>query len=283
MTAAARPLAGRRALVTGASSGIGAAIASKLAARGADLAITARRADRLRATADTIAAAHGVRVDVIAADLGAADGAAQVWDAAIAGGAVDFLINNAGFGYFRPFATVEWARDAELIQLNITSLLALCHRFVAHHRKNPPDHKVRIMNVASTVAFQAVPNFAVYAASKAFVRNFTEALFYELRGSNITATCVCPGGTSTEFHAAAGAGNYGKLANASKMPADDVAEIGVRAMLRGKKTVVTGFVNKLSCAVSGLAPSGLSARGAMFVLGAPQAQDALPDRDGDTP
>src|SRR5689334_13463346 len=106
MSAQARPLAGRRALVTGASSGIGAAIATRLAARGADLAITARRADRLRTTADAIAAAHGVKVDVIAADLGTADGAAQVWDAATAaGGAIDVLVNNAGFGYFRPFAS----------------------------------------------------------------------------------------------------------------------------------------------------------------------------------
>jgi hypothetical protein len=282
MTDATRPLAGRRALVTGASSGIGAAIAARLAARGADLAITARRADRLRAAADALVATHGVRVDVIAADLGAPTGAASVWNDALAGGAIDVLVNNAGVGYFRTFASVEPERDEETIQLNIASLVALCHRFVAHHRATPPDHAVRIMNVASTLAFQAVPNFAVYAASKAFVRSFSEALYYELRGSKITATCVCPGGTSTEFHGGAGSDSFGKVAKASMMPADKVAEIGVRAMLRGKKTVVTGFVNKLSCWFAGLAPGGLSARGAMYVMGPPKT-DALPARTGRGP
>jgi short-subunit dehydrogenase len=219
---------------------------------------------------------------VIGADLGLPDGAAAVWSAAIAGGAVDVLVNNAGFGYFRPFATVDWERDAELIQLNVTSLVALCHRFVAHHRAHPPAHPVQLMNVASTAAFQAVPNFAVYAASKAFVKDFTVALHYELRGSPMTATCVCPGGTSTEFHAAAGAGNYGKLANASMMPADKVAEIGVRGMLRGKKLVVPGFVNKLSRFASGVLPAGAAARAARRVMGPPRTHAALPSRTGST-
>jgi short-subunit dehydrogenase len=279
-----RPLAGRRAVVTGASSGIGEAIAARLAGQGANLVLTARRQDRLAALATRIRTDHAVTVDVVAADLGRPDGAATVWTAATAGGPVDLLINNAGFGYFRPFGSADWARDAELIQLNITSLVELCHRFVSRHRATPPEHRVYLMNIASTAAFQAVPNFAVYASSKMFVRYFTEALYYELRGTNISATCVCPGGTLTEFHAAAGAGNYGRLANASMMTADRVAEIGIRAMLRGKKTVVTGFINKLSCWLSGLAPGGMSARGAMFVLGTPKPdQPALPSRTGGTP
>jgi len=280
MAAGERPLAGRRAVVTGASGGIGEAIAHRLAARGAAVVLTARREDRLTEVAARITAEHAVAVDVIAADLGRAGGATAVWDAAIAGGAIDILVNNAGFGYFRPFATTDWARDAELLQLNITSLVELCYRFVAHHRATPPAHPVHLLNLASTSAYQAVPNFAVYASSKVFVRNFTEALHYELRRSSISATCLCPGGTRTEFHAAAGAGNYGALANASMLPADQVAELGVRAMLRGKKTIVTGFMNKLSCFLVGLVPSGLASRSAMWVLGAPR-DATLPARTGD--
>ena len=280
--AAERPLADRRAVVTGASSGIGEAIAARLAGLGANLVLTARREDRLTATASKLRTAHGVTVEVVVADLGRPDGVDAVWTAATRGGAIDVLINNAGFGYFRAFGTTDWARDAELIQLNITSLVELCHRFVAHHRTTPPAHRVHLMNIASTAAFQAVPNFAVYASSKMFVRYFTEALYYELRGTKISATCVCPGGTLTEFHAAAGAGNYGRLANASMMTADKVARVGIRAMLRGKKTVVTGVLNKLSCWLSGMAPGGVSARGAMFVLGTPKPdQPALPSRTGD--
>jgi short-subunit dehydrogenase len=279
MTAPDRPLAGRRAIVTGASGGIGLAIAGVLARRGADLVITARRDDRLRAVAEQLTSVHGVRVDVLAADLGHAGGAAAMWDRAIASGAVDILVNNAGFGYYRPFATADWTRDAELIQLNITSLVELCHRFVAHHRTSPTPHRVHLLNVASTAAYQSIPNFAVYASSKAFVRNFTEALHYELRRTSITATCLCPGGTTTEFHAAAGAGDYGRIANASMLPADRVAELGVRAMLRGKKTLVTGFLNKLSCFFVGLAPRGLSSRSASWLMGAPRP-GALPARTG---
>jgi short-subunit dehydrogenase len=276
MAAAARPLAGRRALVTGASSGIGAAIAARLAARGADLAITARRTDRLRTAAAELAAAHGVRVDVVSADLGRADGTVALWDAALAGGPIDVLVNNAGAGYLGRFATEDIRRDAEMIELNVTSLVALCHRFVAHHRAMTSPHPVRILNVASTVAFQAVPHFAVYAASKAFVHHFTLALAFELRGSPITATCLYPGGTTTEFHGLAGAGNYGKLANASKMTADDVAEIGVRGMLRGKRIVVPGLVNKLSRFGVGVLPAGLAARAAMAVIGAPKTGGSTP-------
>jgi uncharacterized protein len=273
------PLAGRRALVTGASSGIGAAIADRLAARGAHVAITARREERLREVAARLTAAHGTPVDVLPADLAAPGAAARLWADATAAGPVDVLVNNAGFGYFRPFATEAWTRDAELLQLNITAVVELAHRFVAHHRATPPAHRVYLLNVASTAAFQAVPHFAVYASSKAFVRNFSEALYYELRGTPVGVTCLCPGGTTTEFHAAAGAGNYGKLANSSMLSADKVAELGVRAMLRGKKTTVTGFMNKLSCFLAPRAGSGLASRAATWVLGAPSSAP-LPERTG---
>src|SRR5262249_53241444 len=150
--------------VTGASSGIGAAIARELAALGVDLVIAGRRRDAL----DTVAAecaAHGVRVETVIADLGRPDGVRLVWAAARAGGAIDILINNAGFGYFRPFRTVEWQRDAELVQLNIASLVELTRRFVDDRSTGSAHDRAYLVNIASIAAYQAVPNMALYAGS----------------------------------------------------------------------------------------------------------------------
>jgi len=267
-------LTGKRALVTGASSGIGAAIAHELAALGVDLVLTGRRRDALDAVAASCTA-RGVRVEVVTADLGAPGAASTLWTAARANGAIDILINNAGFGYFRPFRAVDWQRDAELLQLNITSLVELSRRFL--DACSAGSARAYLVNIASIGAYQSVPNMAVYASSKAFVRNFTEALHDELRGSPISATCVCPGGTETAFHAAAGAGNYGWLASASMMSAAAVARITVRAMRKGKRNVVPGVQNKIAAwsvrLVTRRIASWLSAR----VLGRPRSA-ALPAR-----
>jgi len=267
-------LSGKRALVTGASSGIGAAIARELAGLGVDLVLTARRRDAL----DTVAAActaRGVRVDVITADLGQAGAAATLWAAARAIGPIDVLINNAGFGYFRPFRSAAWARDAELLQLNITSLVELSRRFIDD--RATAAGRAYVVHIASIGAYQAVPNMAVYASSKAFVRNFSEALHDELRGTPITVTCICPGGTQTNFHAAAGAGNYGWLANASMMTAESVARITVAAMRKGKRNVVPGLINKLAAWSVRLATRRIAAWASSRVLGKPRTA-ALPDR-----
>jgi uncharacterized protein len=269
-------LKGTRALVTGASGGIGAAIARELAARGVDLVITARRKDAL----DEVAAAcreRGVRVDVVTGDLGRGETPWSLWNAATAGGAVDVLVNNAGFGYFRPFTAAEWARDAELLQLNIVSLVHLTRLFVDAHAAG--SARGAILNIASTAAYQSVPNFAVYASSKAFVRNFSEALHDELRGTSVSVTCMCPGGTHTDFHSAAGAGNYGRLANASMLSAEAVAVRAVRAMVAGKRTVVPGAMNKLSCWGVRLVPRRVASWLAVRVLGKPRVA-ALPARTG---
>ena len=255
----------RRALVTGASSGIGAAIARELAALGFDLVLTARRRDALHAVAATC---KGVNVEVVTADLGKPDAARALWDAAIVGGPIDILINNAGFGYFRRFDEVDWARDAELVQLNMTSLVELARCFVdARKASTGPAHMV---NIASTGAYQSVPNMALYAASKAFVRNFSEALHDEHRGTPLSVTCICPGGTETAFHAASGGGDYSWIANASTKSAEFVAHAAVRAMLQGKRTVVPGLFNKLSCFGVRLLSRRFASRVATQVLGKPR-------------
>lgn len=268
-------LSGQRALVTGASGGIGAEVARSLARRGATLVLCARRQELLDQLAAELRKAHGVTVDVIAADLSEPGAAMELWTKAIAGGAVDILINNAGFGHFRPFGDVAVEREREMLQLNIVALVELSHAFIAAHRERPPSKPAYLMNVASIAAWQAVPNFSTYAASKAFVRSFSEALFYEQRGRAVRVHCLCPGGTHTEFHATAGAGNYGWLANASMLPSAAVAEQGVRAMLRGKKTLVTGILNKLSAFFTGMAPRWLASRASMRVMGKPR-REALP-------
>jgi len=271
-------LGGKRALVTGASSGIGAAIARELAAQRVDLVLTARRKSAL----DAIAAecgAMGVRVDVVIADLGHPEAAVPLWAAARAGGAIDICINNAGFGYFRPFAEIEWERDAEMVQLNVTALVQLSHLFVRARAADPG--RAYLLNIASIGAYQSVPNMALYAATKAFVRNFTEALHDEHAGTPVSATVVCPGGTKTEFHANAGAGDYSWIANASMMSAERCAKICVRAMSRGKRTVIPGLINKLSCFGVRLVPRWFASWMANRVLGKPRP-GALPTRASQT-
>lgn len=263
-------LRGKRALITGASSGIGAALAHQLAELGVDLVLTARRQPQL----DEVAAAcraKGVTVEVVIADLGKPGAAARVWNA----GRFDILINNAGFGYFKPFAEVEWERDAELIQLNITALVELSRLMF----DSKPTGRSYLVNIASIGAYQSVPNMALYAASKAFVRNFTEGLHDELREvkSPLSATCICPGGTVTEFHAQAGAGNYGWIANHSMKSAEEVARITIKAMRKGKRTVIPGLVNKLSCWGVRFVPRRVSSWMSRRVLGKPR-QAALPAR-----
>ena len=276
MSARSSPVAGLRALVTGASSGIGAAIARDLAGRGARLVLAARRKDALDAVAADCRT-RGVAVDIVAVDLGRPGAASTLWDTAARGGAIDIVVNNAGFGYFRPFADVDWARDAELVQLNITSLVELSRRFAS--ARVGEERRAYLLNVASIAAYQAVPNMAVYAASKAFVRNFTEALHDELRGTSVSATCVCPGGVRTDFHAIAGAGNYGWIANSAMMSAEAVATIAVRGMLRGRRIVIPGILNKLACWSVRLVPRRVAAIMSRWVMGKPR-QGALPPRTG---
>jgi len=269
-------LTGKRALVTGASSGIGAAIARELAGLGVDLVLTARGSAALAAVAAECTA-RGVRVDTVPTDLGVAAAAGALWTAARAGGPVDILINNAGFGYFRPFRAADAARDAEMIQLNIASLVELSRRFVDDRSTGFPRDRAYLVNIASIGAYQSVPHMAVYASTKAFVRNFTEALHDELRGSPISATCVCPGGTRTNFHAMAGAGDYGWLARNSMTTAEAVARTAVRAMRRGRRNVIPGVLNKLACWSVRLVSRRIASWMSTRVLGKPR-NAALPAR-----
>lgn len=259
-------------------------MARRLAADGVALVLTARREAELEAVAATLRPL--VAVDVVVADLSQPGAAATLWQKARAGGAVDVLINNAGFGYFRPFAAADAdaARDQELLMLNVGAVVALCKSFVndrdGEHGSSGDtvaNRRRHILNIASIAAYQSVPRMALYASSKAMVRNFSEALHDELRHTSTRVTCVCPGGTKTAFHAAAGAGDYGKIANASMMSADAVAQLALAAMWKGKRTAIPGVVNKLSCFGVRLVPRFFASLTASWVLGQPKV-GALPTR-----
>lgn len=230
------------ALITGASAGLGRDFARLFAADKHDVILVARRRDRLDALAAELRDAHGVKATVIDADL-AQPGAAQRIYAAVQqhGIAVDFLVNNAGFGGTGAFAETAAGRDAEMIQVNVNALVELTHLFL------PPmieRGRGRVLNIGSTAGFQPGPFMATYYASKAFVNSFTEALAYELRGTGVTATLSCPGATETEF--AGHAGNAESLLfRLGAANSATVSQGAYRAMMAGRSRVVHGLTNKL--------------------------------------
>ncbi len=213
------------ALITGASAGLGAEYAKLFAADKHDLVLVARRRDRLEALARELQSAHGVKARVVTADLAARDGASRVVDeVGRLGLEIEFLVNNAGFGTSGAFVELDVGRELEMIQVNVTALVTLTRAFlpgmVARRRG-------RILNVGSTAGFPPGPFMAVYYASKAFVNSFTEALWYELRGTGVTATVSCPGA-------------------------------GYRAMMNGKAMVVHGLKNKLTVQSLRISPRALA-------------------------
>ncbi|MFM1973671.1 MAG: hypothetical protein RLZZ345_755, partial [Actinomycetota bacterium] len=193
----ARDYRGKTALITGASAGLGVEFANQLAVRGANLILVARRKDRLQAVADAVKLMQKVEVTVIVADL-AEVGAAEKLFKTLARKklSVDVLINNAGFGTFGEFKNADATKISEQIQVNVLALVELTKLALPSMIKRNDGV---ILNVASTAAYQSVPYMAVYAATKAFVLSFTEALWGELIGTKVTAIALSPGGTKTEF------------------------------------------------------------------------------------
>jgi hypothetical protein len=236
-------------LVTGASGGIGEALAREIAARPSDLILVARSADKLQALADELARARRVKTHVVAIDLAQPGAAARVVEAARAIGRVDVLVNNAGFATFGPFATSNPREEIDEIRLNVETLTDLTKQLL-------PDliaAKGRILNVASTAAFQPGPMMAVYYATKAYVLSFSEALAYELRSSGVHVTCLCPGPTKTGFQARAHQEGV-RLLEVGLMDAAVVARAGVNGLFRGRAVVVPGFMNRVGAWVVRLSP-----------------------------
>ncbi len=239
------------ALITGPSSGLGMDFARLFAADGSDLILVSRNAQKLDALAEELRAAHGVTVHVLPTDLSQPGSSQQVFEAVNALGlTVDALVNNAGFGHLAKFEKVSSEIYARNIQVNVSALTELTRLFLPGMLER---RRGRILNVASTASFQPGPNAAVYFATKAYVRFFSEALSEELRGSGVTATALCPGPTKTGF---------GELAHMETSPlfrfaveSAPVARAGYRAMRSGRTTLVTGFGNKLLAFSSRIFPA----------------------------
>ena len=243
------------ALVTGASSGIGASIAHKLGKAGVGMVLVARRKDRL----DAIAALYP-NVEVLVADLTTQAGLDAVITRLRSDSLtqIDLVVNNAGFGTSGAFADADPLRLSNEISLNVNALTRISHEAVRLMR---PRGRGYVLNVSSIASFQPGPDLAVYAATKAFVTSLTEAMHEELRGSGIRVTALCPGLTHTEFQSISNtSGLESKFPDFAWMSADDVARDGLRAAAEGKAICVPGLVNKSLATVSTFTPRGLARR-----------------------
>ncbi len=250
------------AVVTGASGGIGEQIARQLAGRGADLVLVARTEAALEALAEEVRAAYGVTAHVIALDLSLPD-AGERLEQAISdlGVTVDVLVNNAGFGGFAEFWEQDPGEIDRMLAVNVRVLTDLSRRFLPGMVDR---QRGRVLNVASTAAFQPGPLMAVYYASKAYVLSLSEALHEELRGTGVTVTALCPGPVETGFQAASKLKNSRLLDGPTRvltmLPADKVAEIGVESMLAGRAVAVAGRVNQVQVLLPRLLPRSAMTR-----------------------
>jgi len=235
----------KQVVITGGSTGIGAAFAKELAQRGAHLVLVARTESRLRAVAAELS---GVGHQVIALDLAKPGAAAQLRDELRARKVTaDVLINNAGFATYGRFGDTDLATQREEIDLNIGALVELTHVFLA----DVVAQKGGVIQVASTAAFQPVPYLAVYAATKAFVLSFSEALWGEYRREGVRVLALCPGATDTPFFERVGAE---EAALGKRAPAAEVVRVALRAFDRNRSYVIQGFANYIMSHSSRLAP-----------------------------
>jgi short-subunit dehydrogenase len=249
--------AGKTALVTGATSGIGYELAKLFAREGFDLVVVARRERRLNEVANELRQSAGVAITAICQDLSQPEAAdaiyRQLTDAAVD---VDVLVNNAGFSVYGPSWTTNPQSEWQMIQTNIVALTQLTHLLVPGMVARRSG---RILNLGSTASFAPGPFGAVYGASKAYVLSFSEALAEELRGTGVTVTALCPGPTKTEFAERAhvtGTNLFrGRLSSAAA-----VARAGYRALMRGQTTVVVGLANQLLVLTIRFSPRALVAR-----------------------
>ena len=245
-------------LITGASSGIGLEMARLFAAAGSDLVLVARREDKLGELADELRANHDITVRVLPADLSQPAAAVAIYEVLSGTGIdVDILVNNAGFGARGAVTELTVARQLQMMQVNMTTLVELTRRLVPAMVDRGRGGGV--LNVASTAAFQPGPYMAVYYASKAFVLSFTEALAGELAETEIHVTCLAPGPVDTGFGAIAGVEET-LLFKAGVLDASKVAWAGYRGLRRGKTLVVPGLRNKLTTTLIRFAPRSLVRR-----------------------
>jgi uncharacterized protein len=245
---------GKTALITGASSGIGAAFARALAGQGTHLILVARSEANLHDLARALAAQHSIRAEVLPFDLSRPAAGEELFAATQhLGLAVDLLINNAGFGTYGAFDRLDPEREQQEVRLNVATVVDLTHRFLPAMLARGSGS---IINVASTAAFQPVPYMAVYSASKAFVLSFSEALWAEYRRQGIRVLALCPGRTSTDFFKVVGSEEAGM--GAFETP-EQVVRVALRALERSRPSVISGRQNWLMANAVRFAPRAIVA------------------------
>jgi len=244
-----------RALITGASSGIGEAFARELAKRGHDLVLVARRRDRLERLAGELSEGLGIAADVLAADLAKEADIAAV-EERLRADEIDLLVNGAGFGIVGEFADVSLERQLEELDVDVRALMRLTHAALS---AMIPRRRGGIINVASTAAFQPIPNMATYAASKAFVLFLTEAVHEEAKKHGVAVTCLCPGPVKTEFQQVAGV-DRGRVPRFVWTSTDRVVESALSALRSRRAVVVPGTFNVMGAFSTRLAPRFLARR-----------------------
>ena len=245
---------GQTALITGASSGFGAEFARQLAALGADVVLVARRRERLELLADELRAAHGVTATVVALDLTAASAPHELADELAAHGiTVQILVNNAGFGTYGPFGQQDATRIAAEVQLNVVALTLLSREFFA--QLVAAEHGI-LINVSSAAAYQPMPGVAVYAATKAYVRSLTEALWSEAQGTNLRVLALAPGPSRTEFFEAAGSEKF-NIGQMLTVPEVVTTALQTLARRSPPPSVVPGLRNKVTTAAVRFVPRRL--------------------------
>jgi len=243
------------ALITGASNGIGLELAKIHASKGGDLVLVARNKSKLEELKTTLEKQFGVSVYTVGKDLSAINSAQEVYEETSRQSIkIDYLINNAGFGDFGMFAETDWDKELQMINLNITTLTLFTKFYLKEMVKRGSG---KIMNVASTAAFQPGPTMAVYCATKAYVLSFTEAVSNEVNDKGVSMTALCPGATETGFQAAGGMDDS-NLFKGKKLPtANEVAEYGYTSMIKGRTVAVHGIMNYLMANSIRFIPRGM--------------------------
>ena len=256
------PAGGKTALVTGASSGIGYELAHFFAEDGYHVVLVARSGEKLIRLAGELKEKYGIHVTVLVKDLSLPLSPAEIFiELQQKSVHIDVLVNNAGFGNYGFFSETNLNDELEMIQVNVTSLVHLTKLFLGEMLKKGGG---KILNVASTAAFQPGPLMAVYYATKSFVLSFSEALSEELRGAAVTVTCLCPGATQTEFQKRAGLSGI-RLFRAGILTAREAAEAGYRGLMKNKRIVIPGFLSGLFAFMVRLGPRPLVTRIVKFV------------------
>ena len=247
-------IAMKTALITGASSGIGEELASIFANHKINLVLAARSKDALENIAQKLIKDYGITVQVVVGDLSQTEGVQSLYAYCIQHSiAIDYLVNNAGFGAGGDFEKGDWQQYAQMIDLNMKSLTHLCHLFLPQMLARQSG---KILNIASIAAFMPGPGMNVYFATKAYVLHFSEALHVELKGSGVSVTALCPGPTATAFFENANM-NTAKLVKMGLQSVQEVANYGFKSMMNNKRVAIPGFKNKLMMFVSKISPRSL--------------------------